>query len=76
MLNNVIIKLVKGPTCSRRADVEALLFEICDSVHSQCNSKGCDCPVRLLMTEDEAGGWDCDCFKNGKKMYDFIEERA
>jgi len=73
---SLILKLIKGQPLSD-ADLEELLYDICDGEHSSCNN---NCPVYDLN-----GGWapdtipiynhGCDCFKNGAKMLKFIREK-
>jgi len=73
-MNNILIKLIKGKTPTRR-EIEEELYNICDSVHSSCSD---DCPVYNLnhgtvnpqkSFEENRG---CDCFKNGKAMFNFL----
>jgi hypothetical protein len=52
------------------------LYEICDHEHSSCNS---DCPVYFInncKVLDTANDFKinrgCDCFKDGRKMLNFI----
>jgi len=55
------------------------LYEICDSVHAQCNN---ECPVYKLngssipdtakIFKENRG---CDCFKMGSMMLKFIREK-
>ena len=62
-----------------KESLEHELFMICDRVHSNCDI---DCPVYAM--NGEAPGSDkpfeenrgCDCFKDGKKMYDFLKENT
>ena len=48
------------------------LYDICETEHASCNR--C-CPVYDCKTLEEQNSGDCDCFKNGKKMYDFIHKQ-
>lgn len=55
------------------------LYEICDRVHSSCNS---DCPVYKINgneVPDTANNFSenrgCDCFKSGKSMLDFLRTK-
>ena len=53
-------------------DVPYLLYIVCDNVHASCDES---CPVFSLMTEDERSTLSsngCPCFKDGKKMMNFI----
>jgi len=74
MDKNLIRRLVKGQKPFKR-QIQDLLYEICDDVHSSCDRR---CPVNVINggpvnpTEDNCG---CACFKNGKAMYDFIRSK-
>lgn len=73
----LIEKLVLGIKISR-TEIEQELYYICDREHASCTE---DCPVYRLNGgnapgsdkpfEDNSG---CDCFKNGKAMFEFIVE--
>jgi hypothetical protein len=73
LLNEMLIDMVHGrkPT---RTSIESLLVRICDDTHAECDSH---CPVFEINGGDapnEKGSEaECDCFKNGKAMYDFIK---
>ena len=71
----LIQNLIKKESITRK-DIENELYEICDRVHGLCDS---NCPVYKLnnyTVPDTANDFEknrgCDCFKNGKAMYDFI----
>ena len=74
---DLIEKLVVNEKVSKE-DIYNELYEICEDVHSGCYSK---CPV-FRLNDSKAPGSDkpfdenrgCDCFKNGKAMYEFIKE--
>ena len=75
---NLILKLTNGENITD-ADLEQELHDVCDRVHSSCDS---DCPVYHLNgneAPDTAKDFDvnrgCDCFKNGKKMLEFIRSK-
>jgi hypothetical protein len=75
MDTNMILKLVNGYTLTRR-DIESMLYDICESNHATCNG---DCPVYALngyKVLDTVHNFKinrgCDCFRNGKTMFDFI----
>lgn len=75
---DLILKLVKGETITD-ADLEYELYEICDRVHSSCDS---ECPVYQLngnKVPDTANDFrvnrGCDCFKSGKNMLEFIRSK-
>ena len=75
---NLLLKLAKGESVSN-ADLENELSEVCDRVHSSCDSS---CPVYSLngnSVPDTANDFKvnrgCDCFKNGKKMLEFIRSK-
>lgn len=76
MEESMLLKLIKGEPISDN-EIGEELYDICDRVHSGCNS---DCPVfrlngnkvlreELSYTKHDAG---CDCFKNGREMLRFI----
>ena len=43
----------------------AMLYEICDRVHSSCTN---ECPVFEAFEDEFQTREDCPCFKNGRKM--------
>lgn len=53
-------------------EIHTILFEICNHVHASCNK---ECPVYVLQSEAEKDSNYCPCFKDGKAMSKFIEER-
>lgn len=75
---DLILKLAKGETITD-ADLAYELYEICDRVHSSCDS---ECPVYHLngnKVPDTANDFKvnrgCDCFKSGKNMLSFIRSK-
>lgn len=75
MDNNILVLLVKGLPVSR-PEVENALYEMCDREHAQCNDA---CLVYELNGHKPLNGHrpfeqnrGCDCFKNGRVIYDFI----
>jgi len=75
---DLIMKLIKNEQITDK-DLAWELYDICDSVHSSCNS---DCPVYELngnSVPDTANDWKvnrgCDCFKNGDEMLSFIRSK-
>jgi hypothetical protein len=75
---DLILKLTKGETITD-ADLEYELYEICDRVHSSCDS---ECPVYQLngnkvpdTVNDFKINRGCDCFKSGKNMLAFIRSK-
>ncbi len=75
---DLILKLTKGESITD-ADLRNELYEICDRVHSSCNS---DCPVYKIngnkvpdTTFDFKVNRGCDCFKSGKNMLEFIRNK-
>ena len=74
-MNTVLRKLILGKKVTRE-DIYEGLFYICQDVHSSCDSS---CPVYDIKSnlpgfnEEE---FDCEYFKNGKLMYDFIKEHG
>ena len=74
MSNVLIVKLVVGQDVSKQ-DVIDELWEICDREHGNCNAQ---CPVYELNGDQipwNSDSTNCVCFKNGLKMFDFIEEK-
>jgi len=74
-MEDLIILLAKGKEITDN-DIANELYEICDRVHSSC---GPDCPVFMLndysvpdTVHDFNVNRGCDCFKDGKKMLEFI----
>ena len=74
---DIILKLAKGEKITD-ADLESELYEICDRVHSGCDS---ECPVYAVngnkvpdTAKDFKVNRGCDCFKSGKNMLDFIRK--
>ncbi|MDP2692700.1 MAG: hypothetical protein Q8O88_03630 [bacterium] len=72
----LIEKLIRGQKVSK-SEIASELYEICERVHSSCGSQ---CPVFKLNggevpnTQPFEQNRGCDCFKNGKAMYDFIKK--
>ena len=76
---SLILKLAKGETITDE-DLHQELYEVCDRVHSSCDS---ECPVYMLnggeapdTAKDFRVNRGCDCFKNGKSMLEFIREKS
>jgi len=73
-MKEILIKLINNEKINRE-DIYDALYEICDDVHSGCDS---ECPIYAIM--QQLPGFqeidDCGCFKNGKKMYDFIKKNG
>jgi len=78
MMDKLIIKLAFGEDVTD-GDIANGLYEICDVVHSSCDSS---CPIYKLngnkvphtpgnLYGDEYG---CDCFKSGTEMLKFIRK--
>lgn len=70
----VLLKLIKGEKVEMQ-DIYDDLTLICEDVHAYCNY---ECPVYSLNYGKVPWNKDlrnCSCFKDGKKMYDFIKER-
>jgi hypothetical protein len=78
MKNEKVLEyLVKGSFIEET--IEDKLYYICDETHAQCNN---NCPVyRVNGSEvpDTAKDFEvnrgCDCFKDGKAMFNFIAEK-
>jgi hypothetical protein len=71
---NLITALVVGKPVDVE-DIYVVLYEICDDEHDVCSSY---CPVfkvngGIPNYKNTASG--CDCFKDGKLMYDLIKEK-
>ena len=53
------------------------LYEICESVHSQCSD---ECPVYRMngssVPHETDTPFGCDCFKSGTDMLNFIKSKA
>jgi len=73
---DLIIKLVKGIDITDQ-DLENELYQICDRVHSSCDS---ECPVYYLNNNEAPNtlpkNRGCDCFKNGRYMLEFIKTKV
>lgn len=74
-MEDLIVLLAKGKQITDE-HIKAELYEICDRVHSSCNS---ECPVYRLngnKVPDTANDFEvnrgCDCFKSGTDMLEFI----
>lgn len=70
-MNDLLLKLIAGENVDNK-DIEMALHEICCDVHSGCDSS---CPVYRIKGDIP---WDkdlenCICFKDGKKMMEFIK---
>jgi hypothetical protein len=71
---DLIIKLIKGEKITED-DIKNELYEICDREHYSCNS---NCPVYYLNKNsipDTRNAFDCDYFKSGSKMLEFIRNK-
>jgi len=75
IMEDLIVLLAKGKQVTDE-HIKGVLYEICDRVHSGCDS---ECPVYRLngnKVPDTANDFEvnrgCDCFKNGAKMLEFI----
>lgn len=78
-MSDLVVKLAKGEKITDR-EIANELYEICDSVHSSCDS---GCPVYSLngnQVPDKAKNFKvnrgCDCFKNGTAMLKFIRNKV
>ena len=76
MQNPLIIKLAIGEEVTDK-DIEIDLEEICEIVHSSCDSA---CPIYAINggkapIDDKNSRFGCDCFRNGEKMLQFIRHR-
>lgn len=77
-MHDLILKLAKKEIITD-ADLVHELFEICDRVHSSCDS---ECPVYKIngnKVPDTANDFKvnrgCDCFKSGENMLAFIRSK-
>lgn len=75
MSDHLVLKVIAGKKISER-DVWNELYEICEDTHSSCDSS---CPVYRLNGDEFPSSSesedDCFCFKNGRKMREFIESK-
>ncbi len=73
--NELVLKLARGEKITD-ADLAPEFYEICDQVHSSCDS---GCPVYRLNNNEvpytEGGDSGCDCFKNGTAMLKFVRKK-
>ena len=76
-MEDLVVLLAKGKEITDE-DIKSELLEICNRVHSSCDS---ECPVYRLngnKVPDTANDFKvnrgCDCFKNGSAMLDFIRK--
>jgi len=73
-MNTVLQKAIDNETIYED-DIAEVLWEICDEVHYSCNS---NCPVfaknrgPLHPEKQFKENRECDCFKNGYKMLEFL----
>ena len=65
-MTEILIKLILAQKI-KKEDIENALYEICDNVHSSCDSS---CPVYDIIGD----GKECPCFKNGTAMLDLIKK--
>lgn len=73
-MNTLLQKtLLKEPILD--CDIEEALYDICDAVHSSCDSQ---CPVFASNLGRIPKGKDgeCKCFKNGQKMLAFMRAKG
>lgn len=75
-MDTLIIKLAKGENITD-VDLENELEEICERVHSSCDYS---CPVYSLnggrVPNQDDSIWNCDTFRNGRRMLEFIRKKA
>ena len=67
-MDTLLVKLILKKEVTE-ADIENALSEICDMVHSSCDSS---CPV-FAINKAVPDGDDCRCFKNCRRMRKYIE---
>lgn len=70
-MEDLIVLVSKGKQVTEDS-IKIELYEICNRVHSGCDD---DCPVFRLNGSKIPGyeeNEDCNCFKNGSKMLEFI----
>ena len=60
---SILMKLINNDPISDK-DLEEELFEVCDRVHSSCDS---ECPIYAKFG-DLPNGNDCEFHKNGSAM--------
>jgi hypothetical protein len=78
-MNELLLALVKGNRDSVTVNnlIVESLYDMCDREHASCND---GCLVYLLNNHSPVNpkrGFQfnrgCDCFKNGRAMFDFIK---
>jgi len=76
-MNTILEKLIDyRSTEITDEDIENELYELCDKFHSDCTDT--DCPI--IEKNNGEVPWDktwegnCICFKDGKKMLEFLRE--
>ena len=69
-MNELLKKLIQGKVVSEQ-DIKDALYEICDDEHASCSS---NCLVYEANGGEPVGSNDCRCFKNGRKMLNFLRE--
>lgn len=69
-MEEIILKLIFGQPVTE-SDITDALYDVCDDNHSSCND---GCPVYRLNggTPPGKNPGNCDCFKNGHAMKQFI----
>ena len=54
--------------------IHSAMAQMCDEKHACCEERSC--PVNALMTAEEQDENDCPCFKDGKKIAEFLRARG
>lgn len=69
-MNSLLEKSIFGKKIDDQ-DIKQALYEICDETHASCNDM---CPVyeKNHGPVNPTAKYGCDCFKNGKKMLEFL----
>ena len=64
------MKVIEGKTITD-ADLMDELNDVCEREHYSCNS---ECPVYMFRVCSMGNDFNCECFKNGRAMLDFIRD--
>jgi len=74
-MDDLLRTLIKGKKVTDEQIYDEL-FDMCDRVHCACDSNCIVYEINDYEIPLKKGKYEeCMCFKNGKKMFDFIKER-
>jgi len=72
-MGNTVVKLALRQNITDK-DLEEDLVNICENEHAECNS---NCPIFKINGDKVPWvGNNCECFKDGKKMVEFLRKRS